>query len=118
MATPITPTVAAWSAVLDEIELSLRLVDAWLAPDDDTLSGELPAGAWMPPDGLGAIPAELVPRARVVLGALAAAADSVARARDEVQAELAGLTQAARAPGRRSLAAEEPPLPRLVDHSA
>lgn len=105
-------TVAAWSAALDEIEDGLRVADRIARGE-----AELQVPAWVAPDDLGPLPAELAPRLRMVMASLDAVHADLVDARERAAAELEELGDAARAPGRRP-AADEPPAPRLVDHSA
>lgn len=105
-------SVAAWSAALDEIEASLRAADALIRAAD---ASDPSAVAWSVPDGLGPVPADLVPRSHAVLASVLAVAERTAAARDAIAAELA---EAARAPRRRPGASDDPPAPRLVDHPA
>ncbi|QGG94639.1 hypothetical protein [Actinomarinicola tropica] len=106
-------SVAAWSAALDEVEEGLRVADRIARGEAD-----LQVPAWIAPAELGPLPAELAPRLRLVMASLEAVHGDLVEARERAAAELAELAEAARAPGRRPVAAGEPPAPRLVDHSA
>jgi hypothetical protein len=69
---------ARWSAVLDEL---WRHVSAAIG------TGSEPA-AWAPPDGLGPIPAALVPRAESIVRAQQLAIGDVRRRADVLEAHL------------------------------
>ena len=52
-----------WAAALDALEADVAAVEAVLADDTDTPV----AAAWTPPDDLGPLPLDLVPRAEALL---------------------------------------------------
>jgi hypothetical protein len=94
----------SWAAMLDTLE-------AWLDAAEDLLrrpEGALPVPPWEPPgdDALGAIPAELVVRARVIRTRQQELIDRLGMEADRVNAEL--VTLGARHHGQRG--AEAPPL--------
>jgi hypothetical protein len=68
-----------WTSILDALELEVAATEAFLA--ECRHIQELPVSEpWRPPDGLGALPDELQPRADQVLARQLAVADEVARA--------------------------------------
>lgn len=94
--------VAAWSAVLDELEAGL----------------DGPA-EWAPPVGLGPLPAALRSRAQDLVASLDARHAELAADALAVRAELDALAPMGPAtrPSTRTVHAEAP-APRLVDHDA
>jgi hypothetical protein len=106
------PDLRVWSAVLDRIEQSIRLVDPEGLLD---LHAEFEAiGGFEPPAGAGAMPEALLERAQRLLEAVNATAARVAAAQETIGEELAKLQTS---PRRLSGNTEAPP-PSLVDEDA
>ena len=70
---------AAWVAALDELEADVAKVEVLLG-DDHRLRDLPPAAPWAPPEGLGALPLDLRPRADAILARQIAAAQEITRA--------------------------------------
>jgi hypothetical protein len=70
---------AAWTAALDELEADVTRVEGLLR-DDHRLRDLPPAAPWAPPEGLGALPLDLRPRADAILARQIAAAQEITRA--------------------------------------
>lgn len=68
----------AWTAALDELEMDVAATEAMLA-DGRRMAETPPADPWRAPQGLGALPLELKPRADEVLTRQLAAAEEIAR---------------------------------------
>jgi hypothetical protein len=68
----------AWSAALDELEMDVTATEAMLA-DVRRLNETPEADPWKPPQDLGALPLELVPRADEILTRQLRAAEEIAR---------------------------------------
>jgi len=101
---------AAWTAALDELEADVVQVETLLG-DDHRLRDLAAADPWAPPDGLGALPLDLRPRADAILARQIAAAQAISRAlvATRRQADLAARVET----GARS----DHPRPVYVDHS-
>jgi hypothetical protein len=69
----------AWTAALDEMELDVAAVEAMLA-DAHRLTDRPLTDPWSPPQGLGPLPLDLLPRADAILGRQLAAAERITRA--------------------------------------
>jgi hypothetical protein len=69
----------AWTAALDELELDVAAAEAMLA-DAHRLSDRPLADPWSPPQGLGPLPLDLLPRADGILERQITAAEHIARA--------------------------------------
>jgi hypothetical protein len=83
----VDPAVAAWTAVLDELERAAAHPSL--------------AAAWAPPAGLPPLPAALASRAAEVQAAQRRAASRLTEARRSVAAHLGAVGSAAPAPSRR-----------------
>ncbi len=107
----VPPDIRVWTAVLDRIEKSIKVVD----PDGLLdLQAEFEAiGGFEPPQGVGAMPEALLERAEALLVAVNAAAARVAEAQRAIGSELARHQG-----GRRPSGPGEPPAPQMVDHDA
>jgi hypothetical protein len=68
----------AWTDALDELEMDVAEVEVMLA-DSRRLSEMPEANPWQPPQDLGALPLELVPRADEILTRQLRAAEEIAR---------------------------------------
>jgi hypothetical protein len=68
----------AWAAALDELEMDVAETEAMLA-DARRLNETPEANPWQPPQDLGALPLELVPRADEILTRQLRAAEEVAK---------------------------------------
>ena len=123
MTSPMTYT--AWSEALDAYEARVEAcrelaegdLDAWTAAHNRALvEGDAPVPAalarFVPPDDLGPIPTELVPRAEAILAAGRAIEAGLAERRDDVYAQLRDV-ESRRAPG--GFATHDAPRPRLLD---
>jgi hypothetical protein len=122
--TPLT-SYTAWSEALDAYEARVEAcrelaegdLDAWTAAHNRALvEGDAPVPAalvrFVPPDDLGPIPTELVPRAEAILVAGRAIEAGLAERRDDVYAQLRDV-ESRRAPG--GFATHDAPRPRLLD---
>jgi hypothetical protein len=68
----------AWTAALDELEMDVVATETMLA--DRHRMAETPAAdPWRPPQELGALPLELIPRADEILTRQLAVAEEIAR---------------------------------------
>lgn len=107
----VPPDIRVWTAVLDRIEQSIRVVD----PDGLLdLQAEFEAiGGFEPPEGIGTMPDVLLERAEALLEAVNAAAARVAEAQRAIGSELAKHQST-----RRPATPGEPPAPRMIDHDA
>lgn len=70
---------AAWTAALDELEVDVDRIEHMLAEEHRDRDHPL-VDPWTPPEGLGALPIELRPRADLILTRQLAAAQAIARA--------------------------------------
>jgi hypothetical protein len=68
----------AWVTALDELESDVEAVEALLLADQRQRETP-PFDPWTPPEGMGPLPLDLVPRADRILTRQIAAADAVAR---------------------------------------
>ena len=68
----------AWAAALDELEMDVAETESMLA-DARRLNETPEANPWQPPQDLGALPLELVPRADEILTRQLRAAEEIAR---------------------------------------
>src|SRR3954465_4263710 len=68
----------AWTDALDELEMDVADVEALLA-DSRRLNETPEANPWQPPQDLGALPLELVPRADDILSRQLRSAEEIAR---------------------------------------
>jgi hypothetical protein len=107
----VAPDIRVWTAVLDRIEQSIRVVD----PDGLLdLQAEFEAiGGFDPPEGAGTMPEALLERAERLLEAVNAAAARVSEAQRAIGSELAKHHGA-----RRPAPLGEPPAPQMIDHDA
>jgi hypothetical protein len=68
----------AWTAALDDLEMDVAVTEARLT-DEHRMAEVPPADPWQPPQSLGALPEEFLPRADEILTRQLSVAQEIAR---------------------------------------